>query len=121
MLTQIKIIDHFKVSRKKEIYLYSWFVFGEKRDGFFEQQAGTVFLTFKTFAGALVAFFSGVVPEHDVASKMIGIRAINIFLNTIELIIIFLSKDYLAHLNPRLLIPESGELFMRRATRYPEQ
>ncbi|MDO8993283.1 hypothetical protein [Daejeonella sp.] len=59
----------------------------EKRDGFFEQQLGTEFLIFKTLAGALLACFSEIGPEHDVANKMTGIRTIIIFLNSIEFII----------------------------------
>jgi len=77
----------------QEIYFNCFFGKVEKRDGFFAQQAGTTFLTVKTFAGTLLARLSGIGPEHDVASKITGIRAINIFLNDIELSIKILFKN----------------------------
>jgi len=61
----------------------------EKRDGIFEQQLGTGFLSFKTLTAVLLVFFSGIVSEQERPIKITGMKAINIFLNKTELIIKF--------------------------------
>jgi hypothetical protein len=59
----------------------------EKRVGFFEQQLGTVFLTFKFFADVLLAFLSGMFCEHDKDNKSTPVITNKRFRNSIEFII----------------------------------
>jgi len=58
-----------------------------KRDGFFEQQLGTAFLTFKFLADVLLTFLSGMFCEHDTDNKSTAVSTNKIFRKTIEFII----------------------------------